>query len=77
MERAYINQSQFSRSKSVKIREAILLAISLTGIGASLCQPKSVFKIQKRKIRETILLAITFIGIGAYINQDSFQVPKR
>ena len=35
---AYIRQSQFSSSKSVKTRETILFAISLTGMGAYLSQ---------------------------------------
>ena len=60
--------SQFSRSKKGKTRETILLAISLTGIGAYTSQSQFSSS-QSIKIRETILLAIDLTGIGAYISE--------
>ena len=51
----------------MKLREAILLAISLIGIEAYISKSQfSSFKSVKR--RETILSAISLSGIEAYIN---------
>ena len=56
--------SQFSSSKSVKTKETILLAISLTALGAYISQTQ--FSSSKTvKTSEGILWAISFNGIGA------------
>jgi hypothetical protein len=57
---------------NVEKQETILLANSLTGIGANINQ--SQFSSSKSvKTRETILFAISLTGKGAYLSQSHFS----